>query len=391
MSFENWEEVRLGNISNYRKNKVSFELLNSNNYISTDNLIVNRGGVTFSEYVPTKGKHNAFYKNDILISNIRPYFKKIYFPKYNGACSNDILVFCIKDTAIVEPKFLYYQLSKDDFFDYMMSTANGTKMPRGNKTAILNFKYNLPPLKTQKKIAKILSNYDDLIENNLKQIKLLEEKARLTYEEWFLRFRVDGVKLEIDSDSGLPFGWERIPIGKKVDLKQGFALNKKSNHYIVDKGLPLLKISDLLRETETLFVKDTIPKQFLVFENEIIYTRTAQVGYVFMGKRGVVYNNCFKVIPKEKIYTRFVYQYLNLKSIRTFAQSLATGTAQADLNHTAFKSIKIIYPTENFIIEFNKIVEPLYNSIQNLKLQNQNLKEARDILLPRLMTGVIEP
>src|SRR5690606_41128396 len=92
------------------------------------------------------------------------------------------------DESVVS-KFLFYRLSSLDFFDFMMAGAIGTKMPRGNKNVILNFKVTLPPLETQKKIASILSGYDDLIENNLKRIKILEEMAQQTYEEWFIRMR----------------------------------------------------------------------------------------------------------------------------------------------------------------------------------------------------------
>ena len=90
------------------------------------------------------------------------------------------------------------------------SLASGTAQPDLNHDAFKSVKINLPPFITQQKIAKILSNYDDLIENNLKRIKLLEESARLTFEEWFLRYRIKDKKLNIDQTSGLPFNWKKI-------------------------------------------------------------------------------------------------------------------------------------------------------------------------------------
>ena len=140
--------------------------------------------------------------------------------------------------------------------------------------------------------------------------------------------------------------WTEYKMGDLVDLKQGFALNKKSNHHIseVETEYPLLKISDLLNNTETLFVKDTIPSQFLVEPNEIIYSRTGQVGHAFTGRRGVVYNNCFKVIPNDLIDRNFLFHLLNSQPVRELAKVLATGAAQPDLNHGAFKSIKVTVP-----------------------------------------------
>ncbi len=140
--------------------------------------------------------------------------------------------------------------------------------------------------------------------------------------------------------------WKEVTLGEIVDLKQGFAVNKKSKHHISETSTkyPLLKISDLFDGTETLFVKDTIPSQFLVEPHEIIYSRTGQVGYAFMGRKGVVYNNCFKVIPNSKVDSIFLFHLLNSAPVRELAKVLATGAAQPDLNHGAFKSIKIILP-----------------------------------------------
>jgi len=174
--------------------------------------------------------------------------------------------------------------------------------------------------------------------------------------------------------------WTEQKLGELVTLKQGFALNAKSKHYIAEKGIPLLKISDLFNNTETIFVNEQIPKQFLVYENEIIYTRTAQVGYAFMGKRGVVYNNCFKVIPdEEKIDKEFLYLWLNSEAVRAYAKTLATGTAQQDLNHGAFKSIKINLPPlktqqkiASLLSNYDKLIE---NNTQRIKILESMAEE----------------
>jgi len=372
-----WDEVQLKDVAFYRNDKVKFDEISYDDYISTENMIADKGGVVAPSSIPTAGSSNIYLKSDILVSNIRPYFKKIWFANKEGSCSNDVLVFASKDEKI-DKEFLYYRLSTDDFFDHVMAGSNGVKMPRGNKKSIMDYSFLVPPLKTQKKIASILSNYDQLIENNNQRIKLLESMAEEIYKEWFVRLRFPDTKIK------------EINIGEIVDLRQGFALNSKSKHYISEQGIPLLKISDLFKGTETLFVNDSIPKQFLVNEDEIIYTRTAQVGYVFMGKKGVIYNNCFKVIPKNSLYTTFIYYFLRLKSTRYLAQTLATGTAQADLNHDSFKGIKINYPNEKIVIKFNKIVEPMDKEIKNLLIKNKNLKETRDLLLPKLIHGTLK-
>lgn len=141
-------------------------------------------------------------------------------------------------------------------------------------------------------------------------------------------------------------GWKIDKIGNYVDLQQGFALNKKSDYHISDvpTQYPLLKISDLINNTETLFVKESIPKQFLIHEHELIFSRTGQVGLIFKGKKGVIYNNCFKIIPNELIDSDYIYYYFKQDYVIENVRNLATGAAQPDLNHSAFKSIDISFP-----------------------------------------------
>lgn len=159
--------VRLKDIAFYSNNRINTELLNSNNYISTENMLSHQGGITSAASLPKQQKTTQFYKGDILISNIRPYFKKIWFATIDGGCSNDVLCLQTKD-EIIHNRYLYYLLSQDEFIDYVMSGAKGSKMPRGDKNHILNFEILLPSLLEQKRIAHILSSIDAKIENNNK-------------------------------------------------------------------------------------------------------------------------------------------------------------------------------------------------------------------------------
>ena len=292
----------------------------------------------------------------------------------------------------------------DEDFIYYLLKINLPKVENANpgtasgrhhvsKSNFCAIKVKVPKSKeTQRKIATILSAYDDLIENNLKRIKLLEEQAQQTYEEWFVRLKFPGHETAVfNEETGLPEGWENLILGDIVTLQQGFALNKKSNHFIseIKTEYPLLKIGDLFNGGESLYVKDTIPKQFLVNEDEIIYSRTGQVGHAFMGRKGVIYNNCFRVTANERIERILLYYFLISDSIVETAKSLATGSAQPDLNHGAFKSIKINLPPLDLQKRFSIPMYKNLNIIYNLQTQNQLLKEARDILLPRLMMGMI--
>lgn len=146
----------------------------------------------------------------------------------------------------------------------------------------------------------------------------------------------------------MPENWKTYNLGELVDLKQGLAINKKTNHLLCDAGInsiPLFKIRDLLKDTIEHYVKaDEVPKQCIAKKEDLIYSRTGQVGHIFKGKVGCIHNNCFKIIPSEKLDSEFLYHYLKNPVIRQYANDIASGSVQKDLNHTAFKSIPIKVP-----------------------------------------------
>ena len=161
------EKIALCDICEYRKGKVKVSSLSDVTYISTENMLPNKEGVTNATSLPSVELTQEYKVGDVLVSNIRPYFKKIWFATYDGGCSNDVLVFKAKKKIC--PEYLYYVLANDDFFNYTMLTSKGTKMPRGDKDAIM--KYEVPNLdrETQEKIAGLLKSIDDKISIN-KQI-----------------------------------------------------------------------------------------------------------------------------------------------------------------------------------------------------------------------------
>ena len=157
---------QLSNFCSFIGERVTVANLNKCTYISTENMLPNKEGISYSAGLPTTSQTQAYQEKDILISNIRPYFKKIWFADQNGGCSNDVLVLRAKDNCY--PKFLYYLLSDDKFFDYTTATAKGTKMPRGDKNAIMQYEVPNLPLNIQIKIANVLSALDAQIALNTK-------------------------------------------------------------------------------------------------------------------------------------------------------------------------------------------------------------------------------
>ena len=162
--------------------KKSSSLVNVNNYVSTENILPNRGGIRFpAKSLPRISKIFSYQKNDILISNIRPYFKKIWFSDRDGVRSNDVLAFRTKNSKILLQKYLYLVLQNDKFFDYVTLTSKGTKMPRGDKNAILNFTFEIPSISIQKKLI----NYFFVIESKIKLNNLINDN--LVFQKCFCK------------------------------------------------------------------------------------------------------------------------------------------------------------------------------------------------------------
>jgi type I restriction enzyme S subunit len=175
----------------------------------------------------------------------------------------------------------------------------------------------------------------------------------------------------------IPDGWVETEIGNLVDLAQGVAINAKTDYVLSDKenGIPLLKINNLLNNTIDQYANpNLVPKQSIIHKDDVIFTRTGQVGAVLFNKYGILHNNSFKVIPKEEIYWKYLYWYLKSEQVYNYVQKVAAGSVQKDLNHGAFKTIEFKYPKNK---EEQKSIAAILtafdNKIELLQAQNKTL------------------
>lgn len=222
-----WQKVKLCDICEYSRNRISISEVNLCNYVSTENLLKERAGKTIADSIPEQANLCEYNNGCTLISNIRPYFKKIWFANIRGGCSNDVLVY--RPNKGINDKWLYYLLSQDSFFDFVMSGAKGTKMPRGDKSQIMKFSVALPPLDEQKKIAEILSALDDKIELNNKINRNLEAQAQAIFKSWFIDFEPFKNGRFIDSELGkIPEGWKVGNLSDIANITMGQSPNGNS-------------------------------------------------------------------------------------------------------------------------------------------------------------------
>jgi type I restriction enzyme, S subunit len=176
--------------------------------------------------------------------------------------------------------------------------------------------------------------------------------------------------------------WRNTFLGELVDVKQGLAINAKSKHLLVEDGMPLLRITDLLNNVQVQFINaEEAPVQCIANEEDLIYTRTGQVGYIFRRKVGVVHNNCFRIIPKDDTTTRgYLYWFLSQDKIRKYANDISSGSVQKDLNHSAFKSIPITIPSPETQYKIEIILNAIEDKIELNRKMNQTLEEMAQAL-----------
>ena len=168
---EDWKEGQLGDVCLYVTEKIDISNVDVDTYISTENMCPNKQGVVEASSIPENVKVTKYIQDDILLSNIRPYFKKIWLADRNGACSNDVL--CIRSKSEDLKYFTYYTIRQDDFFDYVMLGAKGCKMPRGDKQHIMNWPIIIPTNDVLRRFNTIVENGMAKIRNNNKQIQTL--------------------------------------------------------------------------------------------------------------------------------------------------------------------------------------------------------------------------
>ena len=204
-------KYKLEDIAHYSKDRISADSVSADSYVGVDNLLPNKGGKTLSEHIPTVGNLTKYVIGDILIGNIRPYLKKIWLADNEGGTNGDVLDIRITDTKIITPKYLYYVLSSDSFFNYDMQYAKGAKMPRGDKASVMNYVVSVPSLETQKKIVEILDRFDKLA-NDMSEGLPAEIEARKQQYEYYrdvlLSFdeerRSQFIKVERERERAMP-------------------------------------------------------------------------------------------------------------------------------------------------------------------------------------------
>ena len=376
----NWNEYKLGDICFFGKDKSEVSTLTNDNYISTENMIPNRGGITKATTLPTGDFTPSFENDDTLVSNIRPYFKKIWKASFPGGCSADVLVF--KANEKVSKDYLYYILSDDEFFKYSMTTSKGTKMPRGDKVAIMNYPVHLPNIETQKKIAHFLSLLDEKISLNNRINDNLEQQAQAIFKSWFVDFEPFGGKM--------PDDWKIGKLSEIADYLNGLAM-QKFRPAENEEALSVLKIKELRQgicdDSSELCSPNKIKPKFIINDGDVIFSWSGSLLVdIWCGGKCGLNQHLFKVTSKN--YDKWYYYLWTKHHLDRFIFLAADkATTMGHIKREELDKAEVVIPSESDMKKIGSVLQPIIDMIINNKIENIRLSKIRDELLPQLMNG----
>jgi type I restriction enzyme S subunit len=369
----------LSSLCSYAKGKVSVDTLSKRNYVSTENMMPNKGGIVDAGALPSAQYTQQYIKDDILVSNIRPYFKKIWMADDDGGCSNDVLVF--RADRGCDSTFLYYILANDAFFNYASATSKGTKMPRGDKTAIMQYKVPCFNYETQLRIGKLLRSIDDRIAVNKKINDNLYEIVNAYYTSLFKDVECEmttiGNYAERIYSGGTPttsnaaywdgtFGW--------------FSSGETRNRFVISTEKSITQTG----------IDNSSTK--LASKHDIVMASAGQGftrGQTSMLLIDTYVNQSVIVIHADRNILPYLFWNLanRYEELRAISDS---SSIRGSLTTKMIAAFEIPCANNDVIQTFSGFAWAVIPQIENNLLENERLAALRDSLLPKLMTGEID-
>lgn len=341
----------------------------------------------------------APYQNKIILGRVGAYCGSVmYEPGKFDATDNTLITTC--DVNILDYKYASYLLRQYN----LNSFAGGSAQPVITQGVLRHLKCDIPSMCVQKEVSQILSKYDALIELNNKRIKLLEQTAEEIYKEWFVRFRFPGYE-RVDFEDDIPRGWDLIKLEEfGINLTSG-SRPKGGIDDSLTEGVPSLgaeSIGELgsfdyscvkyvpFEYAEKMKSGKSGANDILIYKDGAYIGKTTMFKNNFPFEKYTVNEHVFIVYSKDGDYQNYLYFTLHQRSYFDLMQTLNKNAAQPGLSKPDINRIKIRRPESSVVRQFNKLVNPILNSVFLLAKENQNLAKQRDYLLPRLMSGKIE-
>lgn len=389
--------TKLSSIADYVTDKISSNDIALREYVTTDCILQNKKGREIATNLPPQSCCLTRYQHgDVLIANIRPYLKKVWFADIDGGASSDVLVFRVKEGH--SPSFLYAVLLQDSFFDYVMQGAKGSKMPRGDKEQIL--RYEMPTLScSEESIGTFFLNLDKKIRLNEQINQNLEAMAKQLYDYWFVQFDFPNEEGKPYKSSGgamvwneklkrnIPIGWNNGTLIDIANITMGQSPDGTSYNEIGDGVLFYQGSTDFGMRFPSVRQYTTAPSR-LAKKGDILMSVRAPVGAVNIANNDCCIGRGLSALNSKIGSTTHLYYILNDLRI-AFDQRNAVGTTFGSITKEDLYSLPIIIPAKEVISAFDKICSPMFDRQMLLGEEIDSLIKQRDELLPLLMNGQV--
>ena len=395
--------MKLSDIAEFITDKISSSSISLDSYVTTDSLLQNKRGRELAQNLPPMQCALTHYRQgDVLVANIRPYLKKVWYADSEGGCSSDVLVFRAKNGHY--PSFLYAILMQDAFFDYAMLGAKGSKMPRGDKNQIM--RYELPTFTSveEENIGNIMVDIISKINVNRQINDNLEAMAKQLYDYWFVQFDFPNEEGKPYKSSGgamvwndklkreIPEGWYAENICKIANILSGGTPSKAVDEYWNNGTIPFFGPTDCNGSVFQIKTADHITQKGLehcassLFEEGIvIITARGSIGkLVIVGTPMAMNQSCYALQSKEGEYE---YLYFLTTQLIDCLKAKGSGSVfksiiASDIEHSA-----LCIATDNVVSDFCKKVKPMFEKLKANTIEIAELTKQRDELLPLLMNG----
>ena len=366
---EEWVNVSLKDVADFQKERISSGLLDESTYISTENILQNFQGVQSAISIPANTNVVAYKKNDILLSNIRPYLKKVWFSDRIGGCSADVFVLRSKTC---EPEFLYNVIASDKFINYVMSGAKGVKMPRGDKNQMESFSFSIPAVVEQRKISRLFQLLDERIVTQNKIIYKLKSLIR-------------GIMVELQK-RGLSNGtWKKVLLSNVLTERN--ELNKSL--YPVYSVSVIQGIVNQMEYLGRSFAASDTSKYHVVHYGDLVYTKSPTGSFPYGIIKQSYNQNEVAVSPLYGVYEPktfstgvFLHEYFKselntLNYLHPLVQKGAKNTINI-ANQRFLESYVAIPSNANELLAISKLLCSLNTKLeflQNILKQSQGQKQ----------------
>ena len=367
----------LADIAEYVTDKISSNDVSLNNYVTTDSLLQNKRGRECAQNLPPMPCALIhFQPKDILIANIRPYLKKIWFADIEGGCSSDVLVFRAKEGHF--PNFLYATLMQDAFYDYVMKGVKGSKMPRGDKEQIMRYKMPTFSSDEEQNIGKIVVDIEKKLQLSRAINDNLEKMAKQLYDYWFDFPNENGRPYKSSGGAmvwneklkrEIPKEWDNCTLEYYLIIKNGRDHKHLGNgiYPVYGSGGEIRKVDSFIYSGESILM----PRKGSL--NNIMYVNDAFWSVDTMFYSEMKQPHCAK------------YVFYSIKDIDFTRWD--SGTGVPSMTSSTLYSILLVKPDADSLAKFDEIITPLFLMIKKNEMQIVELTKQRDDLLPLLMNG----